>query len=171
VDTHTPIGQIALKIENLTPDTANSATSWESKKQQTVALSLTEPEYMAYIWGIFADGAKEVIHMWRFIAEVLSISPVITIFNDNQECQKLAKNTVHHARTKHIDVRHHFIREVVKQELVDLRYKRSKEMPADILTKGLFAAAHRNCTNALGIVKQPWKFKDQNAIKFEGACC
>ena len=83
---------------------ANAATSWESRKQQTVALSSTEAEYMA-----IADCTKEAIHVQRFIGEATwTSSKGITIFNDNQGAHQLAKNPVFHSRTKHIDVRHHF---------------------------------------------------------------
>jgi len=129
---------------------ANAATSWESRKQQTVALSSTEAEYMA-----LANGVKKAMHVQRFVSEVLNeLTSTITIYNDNQGSQKLAKNPVYHWRTKHIDVKHHFVREAVENNFVDLRYMPTKEMPADILTKGMPASAHRSCVMALGVTKR-----------------
>lgn len=136
---------------------ANAATSWESRKQQTVALSSTEAEYMA-----LADSAKEAMHVRRFVSEATwSQIKMITIFNDNQGSQQLAKNPVFHSRTKHIDVRHHFVRDAVENELIGLEYMPSKEMPADVLTKGLPALSHRECIRKLGVMRRT----DENRIQ------
>ena len=64
----------------------------------------------------------------------------ITVFEDNQSCISLAKNPTFHARTKHIDIRHHFVREAVENELIELVYCPTEEMIADILTKPLAKA-------------------------------
>jgi len=129
---------------------ANGVTSWESRKQQTVALSSTEAEYMA-----LADGVKEAMHIQRFVSEALEL-PVtpITIFNDNQGSHKLAKNPVFHSRTKHIDVKHHFVREAIENGTVNLEYMCSQEMPADVLTKGLASPSHEKCIREFGIVRK-----------------
>ncbi len=57
------------------------------------------------------------------------------LYEDNQGCILLSKNPVYHARTKHIDIQHHFIREKVEHKQVELKYCPTKEMIADILTK------------------------------------
>lgn len=110
----------------------NSVVSWESRKQKTVALSSTEAEYMA-----LANACKESLFIRAFLKECLSIDCVITLFNDNQSAQKLSENCMYHARTKHIDVRHHFIREVVQNNLVKIEYLSTENMTADLLTKPL----------------------------------
>lgn len=128
----------------------NAATSWESRKQQTVALSSTEAEYMA-----IADSTKEAMHVQRFIGEATWTKPeTITIFNDNQGSHQLAKNLVFHSRTKHIDVRHHFVRDAVKNENIILKYMPSREMPADVLTKGLSRQMHQECVRKLGVTRR-----------------
>jgi hypothetical protein len=89
-----------------------SPVSWSSKKQATVALSSTEAEYMA-----LTQATKEAIWLRFLLSEILDRQykklPSITIFADNQGCIALAHNPEYHARTKHIDIQHHFVREKV----------------------------------------------------------
>src|SRR3954470_2664430 len=87
---------------------SGGVVSWSSKRQATVALSSTEAEYMA-----LTQATKEAIWMHTFLNELgfHSNDDATTIFEDNQSAIALAKNLVHHTRTKHIDIRHHYIRE------------------------------------------------------------
>jgi len=125
-----------------------AAISWESRKQRTVALSSTETEYMA-----ITDATKEAIYLMSFLNELgLNSRAKVTIWNDNQGAAKLAHNTVHHSRTKHIDIRHHFVREVLKNHPIRLEYLPSEEMIADVLTKGLPKSKHEKCTFGLGLI-------------------
>jgi Reverse transcriptase (RNA-dependent DNA polymerase)/Retrotransposon gag protein/Integrase core domain/Chromo (CHRromatin Organisation MOdifier) domain/GAG-pre-integrase domain len=113
--------------------------SWSSKRQPTVALSTTEAEYMA-----LTHTAREAIWL-RTLLHELGYSQTIatTIYEDNQSCIKLAKNPVHHAETKHIDVRHHFIREKIISNEIELIYMSTENMYADALTKALPAPRFR----------------------------
>ena len=77
-----------------------TAISWASKKQQSVALSSTEGEYMAS-----TIATCEAIFLRRFIGELGFPQSSITLLLDNQSAMQLAHNPVHHSRTKHIDVR------------------------------------------------------------------
>jgi hypothetical protein len=61
----------------------------------------------------------------------------IKVFCENQGSIKLAKNPINHSRTKHIDMRHHFVREAVEDKRIQLRYVDTKENVADMLTKPL----------------------------------
>lgn len=94
---------------------AGGPIAWESRKQKVVSLSSTEAEYIA-----ITEACKEAIFIGNLLNELCSYKNVITLYNDNQSSQKLAYNPVFHNRTKHIDVKYHFVREVV--EKVDLRY-------------------------------------------------
>ena len=121
--------------------------SWEAKKQRTVALSSTEAEYMA-----LTEATKEAIHLKGFLEELgVRRDSSVVIFNDNQGAQKLAKNPIFHARTKHIDIRHHFVREALEHGLVQLEYLCTEEMIADVLTKGLPGPKHQKCLEMLGL--------------------
>lgn len=80
--------------------------SWKSQKQRTVALSSTEAEYMA-----LAEATKDGIYISEFLKELeLSKLAQLSIYNDNIGAQLLAKNPIVHPRTKHINIRFHFIR-------------------------------------------------------------
>lgn len=123
--------------------------SWESKKQRTVALSSTEAEYMG-----LSEATKEGIFIRNILQEVLGQHNIIKLHNDNQSAQKLAKNPVFHNRSKHIDVRHHFVREAVKNRQIDLEFVPTENMIADIFTKGLCKAKHDACVLGLGLMSK-----------------
>ena len=109
--------------------------SWSSKKQSTIALSSTEAEYMA-----LTHASKEAIWLRRFLRELdfeFQEQEPTLIFEDNQSAIALAKNPVHHARSKHIDIQYHFIRDKVETGEIELRYTPTTEMIADAMTKPL----------------------------------
>src|ERR1700742_416051 len=110
---------------------SGGAISWSSKRQATVALSTTEAEYMA-----LAHATKEAIWLCTLLDE-LGYLPncATTLFEDNQSAIALAKNPINHARSKHIDIQHHFIREKVESKVIDIVYMATNEMIADALTK------------------------------------
>jgi hypothetical protein len=123
--------------------------SWASKRQPTVALSTTEAEYMA-----LSAAAREAVWMQRLFMELrFDAADSITINVDNQSCISLAKNPSFHARTKHIDIRHHFVREKVESGVVDLVFCPTKEMVADVLTKALPKEQHDWCARNMGLRK------------------
>jgi hypothetical protein len=125
------------------------AVSWSSKRQQTVALSTTEAEYMAV-----THATKEAVWLSRLLHEIDGKDHTPMLLNvDNQSCIALAKNPVHHARTKHIDVQHHFIREMVETGAVRVEYCPTKEMTADVLTKPVPKEKHNWCTSQLGVAR------------------
>lgn len=125
---------------------ANGAVSWEAKKQRTVALSSTEAEYMA-----MTEATKEAIYLRQLLDEIGISTNSIRIYNDNQGAQKLVRNPIFHSRTKHIDIRHHFIRDAYETGVINLEYMSTNDMPADVLTKGLFAPKHQTCIQTLGV--------------------
>jgi hypothetical protein len=112
---------------------SGGVVSWSSKRQATVALSSTEAEYMA-----LTQATKEAIWLRTFLNELgFHSNDATTIFEDNQSAIALAKNPVHHARTKHIDIRHHYIREKLESGDIRLEYIHTSDMVADALTKPL----------------------------------
>lgn len=126
---------------------SNGPVSWDSRKQRTVAMSTTEAEYMA-----LSNAAKEIIHLQRFLKELGATDvETMTLYSDNFSAQKLAVNPVFHARTKHIDVRHHFVREIIESGKLKLKHLASTDMPADILTKALTKFKHDHCINLMGL--------------------
>lgn len=121
-----------------------SVVTWESRKQRTVALSSTEAEYMA-----LSDTCKEALFIRQFISEILGTVPKITIYNDNQSAIKLCKTSMFHSRTKHIDIRHHFIKEIVNKKVLEIKYLTTNVMLADILTKAVCKDKHDNFVNKM----------------------
>lgn len=110
-----------------------SSISWNSKKQQTAAISTCEAEYQA-----MAAAVQEVLYLRSLLCEMgISNNSPTTILEDNQSCIKMCRNPVMQKRTKHIDVKYHFIRERVEDSTVKLEYCQTDEMYADILTKPL----------------------------------
>ena len=112
---------------------AKGAVSWLSKKQATVALSTTEAEYVA-----LSTATQEAIWLQRLFTDVGEpLEEPVVINEDNQGAIAMAKNPVGHARTKHIDIRYHFVLEGVRNGTIIMKYVATGEMVADILTKSL----------------------------------
>ncbi|BES98060.1 Hydra magnipapillata [Nesidiocoris tenuis] len=131
---------------------AGGAISWEARKQKTVALSSTEAEYMA-----MTEATKEAICLKNLLADLNVIKPEepVSLKNDNRGAQELARNPVYHSRTKHIDIRHHFVREAVEEKKIVLQHTPTEEMTADILTKALPGPRHTLLLSSLGLQKNP----------------
>ena len=112
---------------------AGAAVSWSLKKQPSIALSSTEGEYMAIL-----HATKEAIWIQQFLRDIrFPLPDPSTILVDNQGAIALATNPTFHARTKHIGVRHHFIRDRVECRDIILNYVPTDDQVADILTKAL----------------------------------
>ena len=140
IDSRRSVGGFVFEI-------AGGVVSWSSKKQPTVALSTVEAEYMAA-----SNATKEAIWL-RSLLEDLGFKQVAAtiIYGDNQGCIALSRNPVAHSRAKHIDIRHHFIRERIANSEIDLRYCSTKEMLADIFTKQLPRETFEKFRSALGV--------------------
>ena len=111
----------------------NSLIDWSSKLQPTVSLSTTEAEYR-----VLTDASKDVVHLRRLLHELgVDTTAPTRILSDNESCIKLVQNPVSHARTKHIDIQHHFIREQVKAGTTTVGYVPACLQQADFLTKPL----------------------------------
>lgn len=107
--------------------------SWISKKQPTVALSSTEAEYKA---ACFAS--CEAVWLRRILWHLGVQEEQATVLRcDNQSCMAIAKNPVFHARTKHIEIQYHYVRELIEDGIVELVYCPTAENGADIFTKAL----------------------------------
>jgi hypothetical protein len=134
-------------VGGFTFEVTSGSVSWSSKKQPTVALSTVEAEYMAA-----SNATKEAIWL-RVLLKDLGFTQVkaTTIHADNQGCIALAQNPVSHSRAKHIDIRHHFIRERIQNREIDLKFCPTKDMIADIFTKALPREAFEKFREALGV--------------------
>ena len=121
--------------------------SWMAKKQSTVALSTTEAEYIA-----LTQATKESIWIQRTLLELgRNTKDGNVIHEDNQGAIALAHNPEFHARTKHIDIQYHFVRNCVQDGRIQLRYCPTMNMVADQLTKPLAPAKHAILVARMGV--------------------
>jgi len=125
---------------------SGAAISWDSRKQRTVALSSTEAEYMA-----LSEATKEALYMKKLLDSLGMNLQEVTLGVDNMGAQKLATNPVFHARTKHIDIRHHFVRDAYEKKMISIEHVSTNEMVADVLTKALPRVKHEKCVRLLGL--------------------
>ena len=85
--------------------------SWASKKQDSIAQSSAEAEYI-----VASDACKEAVWLRKLISDMFKGKLDSTIIHcDNQSCIKLSENLVFHDRSKHIEMRYHFIRDLVQR--------------------------------------------------------
>ena len=123
---------------------AGASACWFSKTQKCATVSTTEAEYVA-----LADTIKEAMflkYVRCFIFPGLG-EACVTVFEDNEGARHLAQNSVHTSNSKHIDVRHHFLRELVFRGEFAIVHVPTKEQHADFLTKPLSTETfcfHRN---------------------------
>lgn len=107
--------------------------AWVSRKQTCVALSSTEAEFVA-----LAEGCQELVWIKRLVKEIgEDIECPITIFEDNQSCIKLVEGDRIERRSKHIDTKFFFVRDLQKKGIIRMEYCPTESMLADVLTKPL----------------------------------
>ncbi|GJT20936.1 hypothetical protein Tco_0890873 [Tanacetum coccineum] len=106
--------------------------SWSSKKQKRTTISSTEAEYIA-----LSGCCAQILWMRSQLTDYGFQVNKIPLYCDNKSVIALCCNNVQHSRAKHIDVRYHFIKEQVKNEIVELYFVRTKYQLADIFTKPL----------------------------------
>ncbi|KAI7955751.1 hypothetical protein MJO29_007150 [Puccinia striiformis f. sp. tritici] len=123
----------------------DSILAWKSKKQASVSTSTMEAEYRSLY-----DGVQEAIWLNALMVSATgsSIYPV-SVYCDNQAAIALSSNPLANQRTKHIDVKYHFIREAVEKGWVNIHYISTGLMPADGLTKSLPIGKHVDLLNFL----------------------
>ena len=100
--------------------------------QDCVMQSTIEVEYVAT-----TEACKEAIWLGRLVADLGIKIEMPELRCDSQSAIQLAKNPVFHAKTKHVDVKYHFIRELIEDKQLQLVKVHTTENPADLLTKGL----------------------------------
>ena len=112
---------------------SGGAISWLSKKQQIVTLSTAEAEYVA-----LSAATQEAVWLRRLLSDIKATPKTPTIIReDNQGAIAIVKNPISHARTKHIDIKFHYVREAIHDGTIELVYCPTQQMTADMLTKPL----------------------------------
>ena len=123
-----------------------SVVSAASVKQKSVATSTLEAEYVA-----LAEIVKEVLWLQRFLQELGLYQDLVTINIDNKGVIDYANNAQFSQRTKHIDIKHYFIRDYIEKGEIKLAYVASEANIADILTKSLDRARFEKLRELIGI--------------------
>ena len=122
------------------------AVSWKASLQATVALSTTEAEYMA-----ISEACKEAIWLRGLYTELCRVTSCTTIFYDSQSAICVTKDQMFHERTKHIDVRYHYIRDVIAQGDIKVCKINTCDNPADMMTKSVPITKFELCSSLVGV--------------------
>lgn len=126
---------------------AGGAVTWSSKRQTTVALSTVEAEYVA-----MSRCAQQMTWMQSWLSEAnIKYNLPGVIRGDNRGAIALTKNTRDHGKVKHIDIRHHYIRELVQSGAITMEQVSSADNLADLFTKPLPRDHHHRLLTALNI--------------------
>ena len=105
--------------------------AWGSQKQSSVALSSTEAEYIS-----LSEIGKSIMHLLEMSEEIFPVKKPITIYCDNQGAVFMSKNSTTNKRSKHIDIRYHYVRELIQErKALEVVYIPTDENLADQLTK------------------------------------
>jgi hypothetical protein len=130
---------------------AGGPISWASQRQRTVATSTLDAEYIAG-----AEAAKEAVWIRNFINDLripgLYVKSV-PLYIDCNSALRLTHNPEFHSKSKHIDVKHHFIREKVEENTLTTERVNTKDNLADILTKALPRDTHKGLLTRMGLVE------------------
>ncbi|KAI3473517.1 hypothetical protein Pfo_031396 [Paulownia fortunei] len=124
-----------------------ASVSWKFTLQSTVALFITEAEYM-----VVTEAVKEVIWLQSLLEDLGVGQKHIIVHCDSQSAIHLAKNQVLHARTKHINIRYHFVREILEEGNIHLQKIHTTENPADMMTKVVTTVKFKHCLDLTNIL-------------------
>ncbi|KAK6149417.1 hypothetical protein DH2020_016942 [Rehmannia glutinosa] len=121
--------------------------SWFSKKQNCVSLSTAEAEYISA-----AFCCTQLLWMKQTLVDYKCSFESVPIFCDNISAINIAQNPVHHNRTKHIEIRQHFLRDCVSKQKIEISFVPSQDQLADIFTKPLSSETFASIRARLGIM-------------------
>ena len=119
-----------------------------NEKQNFISLSTAEAEYIAV-----ESCCTQVMWLKQMLCDYGLSQEYITIFCDNSSAINISKNPVQHSRTKHIDIRHHFIRELVEQNVITLSHIDTKSQLADLFTKALDFQTFDQLRKSIGMLQ------------------
>ena len=126
---------------------SNNLVSWSSKKQNSVSLSSSEAEYIAA-----GSACTQLLWMKQILKDYEIEQGKMTLYCDNLSAINISKNPVQHSRTKHIDIRHHFIRDLVEHSIVTLEHMPTKNQLADLFTKPLDKERFKTLRMSIGMI-------------------
>lgn len=125
----------------------NCTVTWITRRQNSVATSSTEAEYMAVF-----EAVKEALGLRSLLLSInVNMFKPIILYEDNQSCIAMSNNPVNHKRSKHIDIKYHFTREQVENKMICLRYWPTGQQEADLLTKSLPSPQFKDLKKRMGL--------------------
>jgi hypothetical protein len=124
----------------------NNLVAWMSRKQSSISLSTAEVEYIAA-----GSYCTQLLWMKKLLCDYGFVQETMIINYDNTSAINISKNPVQHSRTKHIDIRHHFIRDLVESRVVSLSFIPTDNQLADILTKPFDGSRLESLRKAIGV--------------------
>ncbi|PKU84797.1 Retrovirus-related Pol polyprotein from transposon TNT 1-94 [Dendrobium catenatum] len=125
----------------------NSLVSWSSRKQNSVALSTAKAKYIA-----LGSCVAQVLWLKQQLIDLGLTIGTIPIYCDNTSAICISKNPIQHSRTKHIDIRHHFIRDHVSKGEIELTHVSTENQLAEIFTKPLAFDTFSTLRTRLGVI-------------------
>ncbi|XP_075633883.1 secreted RxLR effector protein 161-like [Castanea sativa] len=124
--------------------------AWMSKKQSSVFLSTVEAKCIAT--GSFRS---QLLWMKKSLGDYGISQDTIIVYCDNSSAIVISKNPVQHSRTKHIEIKYHFIRDLVERKNVALEYIHTKHQNANIFTKSLDRSKFKSLHQVIGVITYP----------------
>ena len=121
--------------------------SWASKKKHTVALSTAEAKYVAATLC-----CAQLLWLCQLVSDYRLSYSDVPIICDNTSAINISKNPVQNARTKHREIRHHFLRDYVKKKVVFMNFISTNEQIIDIFIKALNREPFKAFHHQLGII-------------------
>jgi len=122
--------------------------SWATKEQHSVAMSTAEAEYVAV-----ASCCTQLLWIKQQLKDFCIDTGCIPIYCDNTSTINISKNPCQHKRTKHIDIRHHFLRDNVEKGLISMNFYTTENQIVDIFTKALSREQFKRNRLELGLIK------------------
>ncbi|XP_050261227.1 secreted RxLR effector protein 161-like [Quercus robur] len=124
--------------------------AWMSKKQNYVSLSTTEVEYI-----VTGSCCSQFLWMKKLLSNYEIAQGTIVVYCDNSSAINISKNPVQHSKTKHIEIRYHFIRDLVERKIVVLEYIPTERQNANIFTKPLDRSKFETLRQVIGVIRCP----------------
>jgi len=124
------------------------AVSWRATLQSVVALSTTEAEYM-----VICEACKELIWLKGLYAELCGDKYCISLHCDRQSAIYLTKDQMFHERIKHINIKYHFMRNVIEDGKLKVCKISTHDNPADMMTKTVPVAKFELCSSLVGLIR------------------
>jgi hypothetical protein len=129
---------------------SGGAVSWQSRLQKCVVLSTIEAEYIA-----ITEAAKELLWIKKFLQELGLQQERYLLYCNSQSAIHLSKNSTFHSRSKHINVRYHWIRDALDEKLLHIEKIHTDDNGSDMMAKTLPMQKLETCRRKAGLVEPP----------------